>query len=514
MAACVVVFASGPLQMPNGTFVGGTSHIGEKDRSSVTSTNGEMGRTLVDSVSQYIQEHRLLDDGERVLVGVSGGVDSMVCTQVLRTLGYDVQVLHVNYGLREGADEEEALVREWCADQTPPVPVHVVSLDAEGRAEERDESLQEAARVLRYNVLADRANEIGANVVATGHHRDDQAETLLLNLLRGSGPEGLAGMSPSRPMAKDASVVLVRPFLGVSRTDIKRYATARDVPWRDDPSNRDPAFDRAVIRTKILPLLEEEFDGASANLARCASLLREYVEQTLSPALTDKLSDCYVECQDGAALRLAPLSDEPAVWRRRLILAALERTFPEAPQSYALAEEVDALVGAQVGRRVELGTGTIWRERDTLRIVPEYASPPPADAHPVPWNEDVSLPQGTLRVESVEERPDRLDASPRTVEYVDADRLAPPLTARSWQEGDRLQPLGLDGSKPVSDLLTDADVPPHRRQAVCVLTTADHIAWVIGYRIDDRVRVRPSTTSVARLTWDPIEKETDDCNSP
>lgn len=473
-----------------------------------------MGGPLVDSVSQYIEEYDLLDEDERVLVGVSGGVDSMVCTQILYTLGYDVHVLHANYGLREGADADEALVREWCADQTPPIPVHVVSLDAEARAEDHDESLQEAARVLRYSALADHASEIGANVVATGHHRDDQAETLLLNLLRGSGPEGLAGMPPSRPMADNASVVLVRPLLNVSRSDIERYVTTKDVPWRDDPSNRDPAFDRAVIRTKILPLLEEEFEGASANLARCASLLREYVDQTFSPALTDKLSECYVKCRDGAALRLDLLSEEPAVWRRRIILAALERAFPEAPHTYAVAEEVAALLDAQVGRRVELGTGVIWRERDMLRIVPTGASPQSVEAQPVPWEEDVALPQGTLRVEHAEETPDRLEASPPTVEYVDADRLAPPLTVRSWQDGDRLQPLGLDGSKPVSDLLTEAEVPPHRRNAVCVLTTEDHIAWVIGHRIDERVRVRPSTTRVARLAWDPRKKHVDDCNSP
>lgn len=474
----------------------------------------EMGRTLVNAVSQYIEEHDLLDEGERVLVGISGGVDSMVCTQILHTLGYDVHALHANYGLRKGADSDEALVREWCTDQMSPIPVHVVSLDAEARAEDHDESLHEAARILRYSALADHAHDVGANVVATGHHRDDQVETLLLNVLRGSGPEGLAGMPPSRPMVHKASVALIRPLLNVSRSDIERYARTTDVPWRDDPSNRDPAFDRAVIRTKILPLLEEEFEGASANLARCASLLREYVAQTLSPALTDKLSECYVQCRDGAALRLDPLSEEPTVWRRRIILGALQRALPEAPHTYAVAEEVDALLEAQVGRRVELGTGVIWRERDMLRIVPTGASPQSVEAQPVPWEEDVALPQGTLRVAHVEETPDRLEASPPTVEYVDADRLAPPLTVRSWQVGDRLQPLGLDGSKPVSDLLTEAEVPPHRRSAVCVLTTEDHIAWVIGYRIDQRVRVRPSTTRVARLTWDPLEKHVDDCNSP
>lgn len=473
-----------------------------------------MSTAFLDRVAQFIDRHDLLPPAARVLVGVSGGPDSMVCLTGLRRLGYDVRALHVNYGLREGADADEALVRDWCSERSPSIPLRVDSLDAAARAEAHDESLQEAARELRYDALAEWAAEMEADAVAVGHHRDDQAETLLLNLLRGSGPEGLAGMPPSRPLLATGDIPLVRPLLGVSRSDVETYAEETGIPWRDDPTNRDSSYDRAVVRTEILPMLEERFEGAAENVARAARLMRQYVEHTLVPSLEERLDRCYIECEEGGTLLLDPLRDEPAVWRRRLILAALERALPSAPQTAAFAEAVEALLEAQVGRRVQTGEGSIWRERDRLRLVPVEAEPEPVcPPVPVPWGEDVPLPGGVLRVDPLDTVPDSLDTGSPNEEYVDADRLVDPLAIGTWQDGNRFKPLGLDGTKRVSDLLTDMGVPPHRRSGVYVLSTAEHVAWVVGYRLDHRMRVRPTTEHVARLVWQPREKASDDCNS-
>ena len=474
-----------------------------------------MGRRFADRVAAFIARHDLLWEGAEAVVGVSGGVDSMVCLSVLRRLGYAVRALHVNYGLREGADADEALVRRWCEEQTPPIPVEAVRLDAEARAAERGESLQAAAREQRYEALGTHAQSLGVDAVAVGHHQDDQAETLLLNLLRGTGPEGLAAMPPRRPLRDASDVSLIRPLLDVSRSDIEAYAEQEGIPWREDPSNRDPAYDRARLRSEVIPLLQEQFPGATANLARAAALMREYVEETLTPALETRLERAYADCAAGGQLRLDVLRTEPPVWRRRLVLAALDRALPEAPQTAAVAREVAGLIDAQVGRRVEVGKGAVWRTRDGLRFLPTAARPEPIEAPvEVPWGGDVSVPQGTLRVEVLGERPDPLDTGTAHVEHADADRLVEPLTLRPWRDGDWMRPLGLDGHKRVADLLTDAQVPPHRRPAVCLLCTDEHPAWLVGHRLDHRVRVRPDTTTVARLTWRPHEKASDDCISP
>lgn len=473
-----------------------------------------MGRDLVDAVAAWIDRHDLLAEGARVVVGVSGGADSMVTLAVLRRLGYEVGALHVNYGLREGADADAALVRDWCAAQSPPVPCTVVSSDAGAEAERTGASLHDVARRHRYEAMAEQARVCGAAAVAVGHHRDDQAETLLLNLIRGSGPEGLAGMPPSRPLDAAPEVRLVRPLLDVGRSDIEAFAEAENIPWREDPSNRDPTYDRATIRTEVLPLLQKKFGGVTDNLARAAGLMREYVDHTVTPSLAETWARVYTADEEGGMLDLARLRDEPSVWRRRLILAALDEGLPEAPQTAAVAAEIEGLIDAQVGRRVEVGGGVVWREREGLRFVPAAAAPTPLwPPVPVPWGEDVPLDRGVLRVDPLEAPPDPLDPHTPNAAYVDADRLIDPLAVGTWQDGDRLQPLGMEGTKSVADLLTDAQVPPHRRAGVYVLYTDEHPAWVIGHRLDHRVRVRPSTTQVARLSWHPRENGSDDCNS-
>ncbi|PQJ33736.1 tRNA lysidine(34) synthetase TilS [Salinibacter sp. 10B] len=462
---------------------------------------------FVDTIAEYIRRHELLTDGARVLVGVSGGPDSMVCLAVLHQLGYDVHALHVNYGLRPGATADASLVQDWCGAHSPPIPLCVKSLDAEVRAEQKDESLQEAARTLRYDAMGRRANEIGAKVVAVGHHRDDQAETLLLNLVRGAGPEGLAGMPPSRPMNANASVRLVRPLLDVSRDEIEAFAEREDLPWRDDPSNQDSDYDRAVMRMEILPLLQKNFPGATDSIAQAAGLMREYVEETITPILQAHWEDCYQERDIGGTLQLAPLRERAPVWQRRLLLKALHEMLPGAPQSSAVAKELVALVDAQVGRRVEFGGGTVWRERSVLWFVPEERQPEPVHPPvPVPWGEDVPLPGGVLRIDPLDAPPETLDTGDPNVVYADANRLVDPLSVGTWQDGDRLQPLGMEGTRLVSDLLTDAKIPSHRRDSVYLLTTDEHPAWLVGHRLDHRVRVRSDTTHIARLTWHPHER--------
>ncbi|MDX1546850.1 MAG: tRNA lysidine(34) synthetase TilS [Rhodothermales bacterium] len=431
--------------------------------------------------------------GARLLVGVSGGVDSVVLLHALRRLGSAGAACHVNYGLRGAAsDEDEAFVRALCAEWG--LPLHVAArplADAEG-------SVQEAARAARYAVFEEVARAEGIAAVAVGHHRDDQAETILMQLLRGAGPEGLTGMAPRRPLAP--GIALVRPLLGVRRAAVEAYARAQGLRWREDASNRSLRYRRAALRTEVLPRIEAHFGpGAVDNIARSGTLLRAYVAASMQEQLEQTFSRTSVEVEGGGGLRLAELEAMPAVWRGRVILEALRRWVPGAARA-SVVDAAERLREAQPGRRVEAGGGVIWRGREALLFLQtpngEEDAPQTLDAR-----RPVCFRGGRLILELLDARPADLAAGAPNAVVLDADRLDLPLRVRRWLPGDRIRPLGLGGTKKVSDVLTDARVPVHQRSAVPVVLSGSEVVWVAGHRMAEAVRVRPETRRYAKITF-------------
>lgn len=516
------------------------------------------GTSFVAEVEAWAQQQELWPEKGPILVGVSGGIDSMVLLHVLHALfadrnirhegrndtGSQVIAAHVNYGLRPGADEDEALVRTVGAALTPPVPVNVLHADLSPSAGGKKTSIQEQAREVRYEFFAAQAEACRARVVAVGHHRQDQAETLLLRLFRGAGPEALSGMRPRRPLTKTSDTQLVRPLLQQNVKHVQRFAVKHEIPWREDPSNTSGPYARASLRTAILPSIEAEFPGATGRIAHAATLLREVTETTLRPERLKWQSRVVSEWQEEAdggtdwtpgedlvESRLAQvllgsdaLKSAPQVWRERVILDGVCAVVPDAPQTTGMARSVADLLEAQTGRYIEIGSGIVWRERDGLRVLSSRLQP----FEPVPLAPGgrAKTPEGTLsvRVTHAEDNPmDKLrtkdfapnankalldaDAmlkgmrggNPRSVEGV-CKGLASGWVVRRWRKGDRLQPLGMEGTKTVADMLTDAHVPPHIRERVLVVAGPTAIAWVVGFRINHRFRLKPSTRHVVELT--------------
>ncbi|MEP0545302.1 MAG: tRNA lysidine(34) synthetase TilS [Rhodothermales bacterium] len=442
----------------------------------------------------FVAERALLAPGERVVVGVSGGLDSTVLLHLVRAAGFDPVAAHVNYGLRGAAsDADEAFVREQAEAWGIPVHVHRVELG--------DGSVQAEAREARYRFFDELAREVGARAVATAHHRDDQAETLLLNLLRGAGPTGLAGMPHLRSLAPGSPADLVRPLLWATRAEIDVYAREHGLRWRDDATNATSDYRRNALRHEVLPLIETHFPGAAARIAHTADVLRDYLDSGAALA-PDVLFDAAAEeSEEGRGLRIDVLAAQPEVVRRGLLLEALRRWAPDAPRTTASVAELDALVDAQPGRRVAWAGVTVWRERDRIIFAPPHE--PATFAVEVEPGE-TPTPTGTLRVELLDGVPAAFAASP-LVEVVDADRLRFPLMLRPWRHGDVVRPLGLDGHKNVSDVLTEARVPPHRRAREPVLVSDGEIVWVVGHRLGSAFAVGPATRRAVRLTWLPSD---------
>ncbi len=459
-----------------------------------------MSSSFLEDVQHFIEANGLLPSGARVLVGLSGGVDSVVLLHVLKRLGYEVAAAHVNYGLRgEASAGDEVFVRALCEQRE--IPCFVRQVEARAVADETGRSIQETARDLRFPFFLETIQAENVDFVALGHHRDDQAETVLLNLFRGSGLEGLAGMPARRPLAPGSGVVLVRPLLGVLRAEIKAFAEAEKLAWREDESNRSLAYRRSALREAVLPLLAEHFGEAVVeNVARAAGHVRAYLDDAFS--LGELFDTCRVKREVGGALNVQNVRVLPPVWRRRLILEALRRWLPGAPYRAALAEEIERLLEAQPGRRVEVKTGTVWRERGTLLFLPPGQATAET-AHAVLPGETVELAQGSLRVDLVQKRPvDLSDGAPFAI-IVDADRLRFPLALRPWQPGDVFRPFGGRGSRKVSDFLTDEKVPPHDKGARLVLLSKEEIVWVVGFRFGHAFRVRPETARFAKITFIP-----------
>jgi tRNA(Ile)-lysidine synthase len=425
--------------------------------------------------------------GDRLVVAVSGGVDSMglldLLVQLGRRLPLKLHVAHVHHGLRgRAADREAALVIATAARHG--LGVTLCHLDPRERP--RGASLEMWARAGRYACLEAVSARVRAVAIATAHTRNDQAETVLLNLLRGTGPRGLAGIPPVRPR-------VVRPLLDVARPELEAYAAARRVPFRQDASNASPAFRRNRVRHRLLPQLAAEYNPRLAeSLAALARQLRED-EDVLSgqaAALAARL----------VSVRAGLLRLERA--RLRQVAPALSRRVFQA----AVAQAGRGRVG--LTRRHLAGLARLLTEAGTVRLpgglearvcgaelvigpgAQAAGAPAPAGAVPLRLGAWASWPPlgCRLRVRQVAgPRPAR-SLRDRWRALLGPELLRAPLSLRGWRPGDRFRPLGLAGRKKLQDFFVDAKVPREERGRLPLLLSGDRIAWVVGHRVAEEFR--------------------------
>lgn len=447
------------------------------------------------AVRRAIKRYRLVQPGERVVVAVSGGVDSVVLLHCLLRLREEwslaLHVAHFDHRLRESSRQDARFVEELAASWD--VPVTTRSWEGKGR---RGRSLQAEARSARYRFLEETATLGGATKVALAHHRDDQAETVLLHLLRGSGLRGLRGMLPLREGR------FIRPLLDVGREEIERYAKRHHLSFVEDPSNQNTRYLRNRIRWHLLPLLQREYNPAIARvLARMATSLAE--------------DDDYLEGHAGEAfgataehqgtricMHLAALQGLAPPIRRRVLERALRSVAPGAHLTAAHLRAVDSLTGPGEASVVTLPLGRkAWRSGKYLYLG-VYEGELQSSVHV-----ELRVPGETI----IHEWGMRLDASiishsmadipgpdPDRA-YIDWKQVRPPLEVRSWKPGDRFRPLGLQGHKKLQDLFVDAKVPREERRRVPVVVDQRGVLWVPGFRIDERGRIGRGTVQVLLL---------------
>ena len=438
----------------------------------------------------FINGNRLCEPAGRVLLAVSGGLDSCVMARLFHRTQIPFAIAHVNFGLRgEESDGDAQFVAELA--RAYAVPFHQTRFDTAAEAERRGISIQMAARDLRYTWFgAVRSQEAYASV-ATAHHLTDTLETMLLNLTRGTGLAGLHGIAADQQHPTVGR--LIRPLLFASRDELARYAAGQGVVYRDDASNQSDYYARNRIRHQVLPALTHINPGLWQTLPRTIDRLRA----------AEKLVQRQV--QQGWAQVAQPQADGSI----RLVGGPL-LTLPEGrfqlgewlrPYGFS-ADQIDGLwycLDGPPGQVFSSATHRICHERDgliieQLTVLSDYKS----------VVMDVGCEQVVLAGElpvtlTPMERPDAFVPDPDpAIAWLDADWLTLPLVIRPWQSGDRFRPLGMAGTRLVSDLLNDRKLSRQARERVAVMLAGDQIVWVIGHRIDHRFRVRPETQRLLR----------------
>lgn len=443
---------------------------------------------MLQILQRAIDEHGLLRGIEHLLVAVSGGADSMGLLHGLvrlrRRYRLRLTVGHLDHRLRGG---ESAADARFVAEQAAGLGLDVVceASDVRDLATRRRWSLEEAAREARYAFLARTCRAVAADGVATGHTRDDQAETVLMMLIRGAGPRGIRGVDR---LSMRWGVRVIRPLLECGRDDILRFLRAEGLAWRDDASNRDERFLRNRVRHEILPLLIRRGNpGVVDVLVRTADVFGEE-DAWLQRLAAERL----VRCRDPKAnggLRVPLLRNEPQALRRRIVRQWLqEEDVGAARLDFALIERVVKLLDSESGtKRVPLGIGS-WVERRYDRLIIERGRSAGDDIDvPVPLP-GVVCDQGwriETRWDAGFRRPSGQQVGVLPAEgWIRRDKiLAGALSVRNWRRGDVIRPLGLSGSIKLQDVFVNAKVPRALRDRVPLLVCGDEVVWVPGYRV-------------------------------
>ncbi|MBI4537209.1 MAG: tRNA lysidine(34) synthetase TilS [candidate division NC10 bacterium] len=437
--------------------------------------------------------------GARLLAATSGGVDSMVLLDVLARLrddlGFRLTAVHVHHGLRGKASERDAALVEAEAARRG-VPSRVIRLDPATRPP--GVSVQVWAREARYRALEETRRRLRAAFVLTAHQQNDQAETILLNLLRGTGPRGLAGIPPQRGR-------LLRPLLRVDRAAIAAYATRQCVPFREDASNRSEAYRRNRIRRRLLPLLAAEYNPRIVeSLADLAERVRED-DAALTAEAGRRLRR--LVRWDGADLSLpaaALLGMRPALSRRLLQLLFQQLAGPERGLT---RRHLAALLGlGSAPGRVPLPGGLVARRSgDSILLGPASAAVEHAGGVRGRGDELVALPVGRwirwpllpwrVRIRRVASGAARLPGGAEWSALLDGRILRLPLGLRPWRPGDRFHPLGAPGRKKLQDFFVDAKVPREVRGRLPLLLGGGQIACVVGQRVAEEFRWSGATAA-------------------
>ena len=437
---------------------------------------------MLDQFQAYINRYNLVAEGDKLIFALSGGIDSMVLADLLLKAKVEFVAAHCNFHLRgDESDGDDWFVRKFAEKRG--IQCFVKHFETERYAAKHGLSIEMAARDLRYGWFEQLRQQLGYDKIAVAHHADDQAETFFINLLRGAGLRGLKGMQPQNG-------VIIRPLLWASREQIRQYAVENHIVWREDHTNAESVYLRNKIRNQLLPVFDELHPEARQGLYKSLKHLASENE-LYRELLKEKLSQIVKQENDVQSFPI--INSQFSILNFQLIFEWLRQYNFNADQCQFIFDAMQT----GIGNKYYSPTHQLVIGRDKLQL--SEIKPVEDDEIQIEIGEEEIVTPVHLRFSRFEKTADFIiDKSP-DVALLDADKIQFPLTLRHWRHGDRFHPLGMKGSKLLSDFFVDQKFTEAQKENVFLLVSADNqILWVVGYRIDDRFKVTSETKSVFR----------------
>ena len=443
-------------------------------------------KTILQAFEKYVERHELFSHEDKILLTVSGGVDSMVMLSIFVRLGYNIGVAHCNFGLRgKESDEDTEMVLQEC--EKLGIVCHSKRFDTEGEMARTGDSMEMTARRLRYEWFYELCHTEGYNVIAVAHHANDSIETFFINLLRGTGLRGLTGIN--RQYGR-----VVRPLLYATRKDILEYAVHNHIPYREDSSNRSTKYLRNKIRLGLLPMLQE-INPRFTPLMR-GNLYRLNDAQRFIDVAIDRIRDTAVRRENGIDIINVEAIDEMYP-REFVIYELLNSTY--GFKGDVVEELHRALKQGATNRRFYSRDYVAYLDRGLIMVAPIQEED---DCEVIVERDDMRSYCGNSVLYYEHTDIDNVSEYnlPSNIALIDEEKLQYPLRIRRWREGDSFIPFGMAGRKKVGDYLTDQKVPIVERKRQFVLVSGEDIVWIVGRRTDERFRVGAKTENILKIT--------------
>ena len=441
---------------------------------------------MLEKVREFIHKENLIPDNTKIIVGLSGGMDSMVLLDILTLLGYQCMAAHCNFHLRgEESNRDENFVKKWC--KSIDIPYTSINFDTNQYAADRKISIEMAARELRYNWFETLRRHYQAHYIAVAHHKDDSVETVLLNLIRGTGIKGLTGIS-----SKNGYVV--RPLLCISRSEIENYISERDIPYVTDSTNNEDLYLRNSLRLNVIPLLEtlnpsvkDTIFRTSKNVTEAEKVYSESVQKSIKKVFNNNIININALKQTASS---------------RSVLFELLTPYNFTPSTIEdISESIDSISG-----KIFFSDSNSDFEKKKYRLIKDRSSfllDVVNDTYND--NETYLIEEGTtelkfpvyLKIREINSLDDMVYNS--RFLYIDADKIKYPLVLRRWKSGDWFIPFGMKGKKKLSDYFTDRKFSLKDKEDAWLLVAGDDIVWIVGERNDNRFKVTENTKRIISI---------------